>query len=88
MCGPSGSGPKLSPEWHGAKLPGTSIEHSKPAASGLGELKLKLGRLSAVGPLGPPVIWVVGGTVSTTKERWSGVGSVFPEPSRASTAKL
>ena len=48
--------------------------------------KLNVGVGSLVAPLGPPVIVVLGGVVSTVKEREAGVGSVCPARSIACTA--
>ena len=52
------------------------------------ESKEKVGVLSLVVPVGPPVIVVFGGAVSTVKSREAGVGSVLPAVSVARTSKV
>ena len=71
---------------HGAKA-SESKRHSKvePASE---EEKVKVGVGSLVPPLGPPVIVVSGGTVSTVRPREAGVGSVLPAGSAARTSKV
>ena len=63
------------------------LKHSK-LDPGSEESKLKDGLGTLVRPLGPPVIVVVGGAVSTVKLREAGVGSVLPSGSMARTSKL
>jgi hypothetical protein len=54
--------------------PGPSSLHSTVAAPDA--LKVKLGPLLVVAPLGPPVIAASGGVASTLKLRTAGVASV------------
>ena len=64
-----------------------SKRHSKVDPVWVAE-KPKVGVESFVGPEGPEVIVVSGGSVSTVKERVAGVGSTLPAGSVARTAKV
>ena len=51
-------------------------------------MKVNVGVVSLVGPLGPPVIVVFGAVVSTTKVCVAGEASTFPTVSTARTANV
>src|SRR5438128_2103778 len=86
LCEPWLNGDVVCGELHGEKaLPSTRHSNVEPASL---ESKLKVGVLSLVVPVGPPVIVVSGDAVSTLNPRRAGFGSRLPAASAARTSKV
>ncbi len=85
-CGPSLSGVVVWGELHGSKNP-PSTRHSNLASGSLDENE-NVGLLSAVTPLGPPVIVVSGAVVSTVNVLLAGEGSTMPCALTARTSNV
>ena len=82
VCGPSGSEAVVNGERHGAATTMSSTLQMKMVA-GSSASNSKVAVVSLIGPLGPEVIAVCAGVVSTVKARSAGVPSTFPEGSIA-----
>ncbi len=86
VCSPSARSPAGCGDWHAANAP-PSTRHSN-VVPGLSPVNSNSGVASPVGPDGPAVMLVCGGSVSTVKVREAGEGSVLPAGSTARTSSV
>ena len=86
VCAPSASTAVVNGELHEPQAP-PSTRHAnvEPVSVAVNE---NVGVLSVVVPVGPAVIVVSGGVVSTVNDRLAGVGSVLPAASVARTSNV
>ena len=85
LCAPSASAAVVCGEVQAAKAAASTRHSNDDPAS---EANENVGVLSLVVPLGPAVIVVSGGVVSTVNERVAGEASTLPEASFARTANV